>query len=84
MSYLQSGASAVSLKYSIVNAIVLCRVLRGVNPTSRASVAPQVYAQIFVLMSAFVVATAENATGHLHATDTLLSAQGNECFLQFL
>lgn len=28
MSYLQSGASAVSLKYSIVNAIVLCRVLR--------------------------------------------------------
>eukprot|EP00892_Ulva_mutabilis_P004183 jgi/Ulvmu1/2136/UM128_0006.1 len=28
MSYLQSGASAVSLKYNIVNAIVLCRVLR--------------------------------------------------------
>jgi hypothetical protein len=29
MSYLQSGASAASLKYGIVNSIVLCRVLRG-------------------------------------------------------
>lgn len=28
MTYLQSGASSASLKYGIVNSIVLCRVLR--------------------------------------------------------
>lgn len=29
MAYLQSGASAASMKYQIVNTIIICRVLRG-------------------------------------------------------